>query len=213
MIARGRWPVAGPLAGAACGWVFAECPRRGCGGVLVVEGSKVPLAPAMSEAHELGEMAGLVCLDVDLELVQEAPPWPRCRGGDAGAVGRRAPRQVLPSTAMSLNRRGPAFRLLGGGAGPGSLARWPWAACAWRPPAWRGLAEGRVRATGSAVQHHPDRVLIRCPVLACDRFPGARTPGSLSCWLVWGPHARSRVRRRSGGGERATATRRSADSA
>ena len=55
--------------------------------------------------QELGEVAGLVVLDADLKMIQEAPAVL----GDAeqvhpGAVGAAGPAQVLPSTATALNR-------------------------------------------------------------------------------------------------------------
>ena len=58
--------------------------------------------------QERGEVAGLVVLDVDLQVVQETPAML----GDAekvhpGAVGAAGPAEVLPSTATARNLRGP----------------------------------------------------------------------------------------------------------
>ena len=56
-------------------------------------------------------MAGLVVLDIDLQVIQEVPALL----GDAeqahlGAVGAAGPRQVLPSTATARSRlRASAF--------------------------------------------------------------------------------------------------------
>ena len=56
-------------------------------------------------------MAGLVVLDVDLQVVQEAPAvLSDAEQVHPGAVARRAPREVLPSTATARNRpRASAF--------------------------------------------------------------------------------------------------------
>ena len=56
-------------------------------------------------------MAGLVVLDIDLEVIQQVPAvLGDAEEMDPGAVGRRAPREVLPSTATALNRaRASAF--------------------------------------------------------------------------------------------------------
>jgi hypothetical protein len=63
--------------------------------------------------QELGEVAGLVVLGIDLEVVQQVPA---VLGGaeqvnpGCAPSARRAPRAVLPSTATALNRpRASAF--------------------------------------------------------------------------------------------------------
>ena len=94
---------------------------------------------------------------------------------------RRAPREVLPSTATALNRsRASASGLLGGA--PGTVAahagrRRPAAA----PAAARARPEQRPGQGPrvQAVQHHPDRLLIRCPVPAGDRVPRGAQPGQV----------------------------------
>jgi len=55
--------------------------------------------------QQFGEMAGLVVLDVHLEVIQQ----PAAVLGDAEKMtrvpsARRAPQEVLPSTATALNR-------------------------------------------------------------------------------------------------------------
>ena len=94
---------------------------------------------------------------------------------------RRAPREVLPSTATARNRsRASAFACCGGApgvvaahAGRGRPAAAPPAARA-RPE--QGPGQGpRVEP----VQDHPDRLLIRCPVPAGDRVPRSAQPGQV----------------------------------
>ena len=94
---------------------------------------------------------------------------------------RRAPREVLPSTATALNRSaGQRFCLPGRApgtvtahAGRGRPAGAPATARA-RPE--QGPGQGpRVQA----VQHDPDRLLIRCPVPAGERVPRGAQPGQV----------------------------------
>ena len=93
---------------------------------------------------------------------------------------RRAPREVLPSTATALNRPRASALPAGRRAGHGSRARWPRAARrgagAVRAAAEQGPGQGpRVEP----VQHHPDRLLIRRPVPAGDRVPRSAQPGQV----------------------------------
>ena len=62
-------------------------------------------------SQELGEVAGLVVLDVDLDVIQQVPAMlGDAEQMDPGAVAAAGPRQVLPSTATALNRsRASAF--------------------------------------------------------------------------------------------------------
>ena len=142
-------------------------------------------------------MAGLVVLDADLEVVQQASAM---LGGaeqvDPGAVGA-----ARAAGGLAVHGHGPQpvpgqrLGLLGGApgtvsarAGRGRAAGAAAAARAWPE---QGPGQGpRVQA----VQHDPDRLLIRCPVPASHRVPRDAQPGQvgLAGRLIHCPTAVSR---------------------
>ena len=105
-------------------------------------------------------MAGLVVIDVDLKVTQQAPAML----GDAeeaapGAVSAAGSAAGLAATATALTGRGTASSPAGRHAVHGSGARCP------RAPRWGGTARPEQGpGQGSRVepvQDHPDRLLIR----------------------------------------------------
>jgi hypothetical protein len=90
---------------------------------------------------------------------------------------RRAPREVLPSTATALNRpRASAFACPAARRAHAGRRRPAAAQAAVRTAAGQGPRQGpRVQA----VQDHPDRLLIRRPVPAGDRIPRSPQPGQV----------------------------------
>jgi hypothetical protein len=130
--------------------------------------------------QEFGEVAGLVVLDPDFEVVQQAPA---VLGGteqvDPGAVGAAG-----PAAGLAVHRHGPqpgaGQRSCLAGGMPGPVAahaglRRPSAA----PAAARAITEQRPGQSPriQAVQHDPDRLLIRRPVPAGHRVPRGAQPG------------------------------------
>jgi len=132
--------------------------------------------------QELGEVAGLVVLDTDLEVVQQMPAVPGGAGqADPGAVGAAGPagglavhgRSPQPTAGQHLRLLGRTPGAIAAHAGPGRPAGAPAAARA-RPE--QGPGQGpRVKT----VQHHPDRLLIRRPVPAAERVPRDPQPGQV----------------------------------
>ena len=163
-------------------------PRR-CNGLFLpaTTGSPAPCAGRRrSPRHrpgpgvqQFGEVAGLVVLDVDLEMVQEAPAvFGDAEKMDPGAVGAAGPRESCRPRPRPVTGPGPALVPAGRCAGRGNRTRWLGAAR-------RGAGGGRGRAgpgsglAGPDGPGPPDRLLIRCPVPARDRVPPSAPPGQV----------------------------------
>ena len=132
--------------------------------------------------QQLGEVAGLVVLDADLEVVQEMPAVL----GDAEQVDSGSVGAAGAAGSLAVHGHGPQpaagqrFCLPGGA--PGAVAahagrgRPAGAPAAVRARPGQGPGQGpRVHA----VQHYPDRLLIRCPVPAGERVPRSAQPGQV----------------------------------
>ena len=146
-------------------------------------------AGQVRQFQELGEMAGLVVLDADLEVVQQVPAVLRgAEEMDPGAVGAAGPAAGL---AVHRHRPQPAagqrLGLLGGAPGPvaADAGRWrPAARAAVRAAAKQSPGQGpRVKT----VQDHPDRLLIRGPVPAGHRVPRGAQPGQVRLASAFDP--------------------------
>ena len=132
--------------------------------------------------QQLGEMAGLVVLDVDLEVVQEVAAV----SGDAEQVDPGAVGTAGSAGGLAVHGHGPQpaagqrFLLLDDV--PGTVV----AHGGRRRPA-RASAAARARPEQSpgqgprvkTVQHHPDRLLIRRTVPAGERIPRRAQPGQV----------------------------------
>ena len=131
--------------------------------------------------QQLGEVAGLVVLDADLEMVQEVAamlgdaeqvdPGPI---GAAGSPGGLAVHGHGPHPAAGQHPGLP-------GSPPTTVAAYAGRGRAAAPAPARAAGEqGPGQGPGvKTVQDHPDRLLIRCPVPAGDRVPRSAQPGQV----------------------------------
>jgi len=135
-------------------------------------------ASQVQRSQQLGEMAGLVVLDADLKVIQEVAA---VLGGaeqvHPGAVGAAG-----PAAGLAVHRHRPqpvpGQRFCLPGSGPGAVA-----AHAGQRPAARAAVRAEQRPGQGprvqAVQHHPDRLLIRHPVPAGHRVPRRAQTGQV----------------------------------
>ena len=135
-------------------------------------------AGQVHRSQEFGEVAGLVVLNPDLKLVQQAPAM---FGGaeqvDPGAVGAAG-----PTGGLAVYGHGPqpvpGQRLGLLGRAPGTVS----AHAGRRRPAGAPAAAPARPEQGprvEPVQHDPDRLLIRRPVPAGQRVPRGAQPGQV----------------------------------
>ena len=132
--------------------------------------------------QERGEVAGLVVLDVHLNMIQEVPAvLGDAEEMDPGAVGAaRSPGGLAVHGHCPQPAAGQHSCLLGGTPGtvvthagrrrpagaPGPARAWP--------------EQGPGQGTGvKTVQDHPDRLLVRYPVPAGERVPRSAQPGQV----------------------------------
>ena len=139
-------------------------------------------AVQVHRSQEFGEVAGLVVLDADLEVVQQAPAvFGGAEQVHPGAVGAASPAGGLavyghgpqPIPGQRLGLLGGAPGTVSAHAGRGRPAGAPAAARA-RPE--QGPGQG---SRVEAVEHDPDRLLIWCPVPAGQRVPRGAQPGQV----------------------------------
>ena len=153
-------------------------------GVQRVEGDD--RAGQVQRREQVGEVAGLVVLDVDFDLVEEpAGVLGHAEQVDPGAV--RAASAAAGLAVQGHSRQPGPRRHRGHGLGPpgpphphggrrqavtgGARRRCPGRSRPEQRPAQRLRVQ--------AVQHDPDRLLIRCPVPAGDRIPRRPQPGQI----------------------------------
>ncbi len=158
-----------------------EPVQVGAHGVQRVEGHHLP--GQLQWGQQLLEVGRFVVLDADLDLVKELP------------VVAAHPEQVHPGPVRAPRPRGWSCRPRRGRpaetvpppcpgpppAGPGSRARrnWPSLAGGGADLGAGRAAPGPAPARVQAVQHDPDRLLIRRPVPACEGVERRPQPGQI----------------------------------